>query len=124
MKLVHKVSNETGMVACVCYLPPENSTRHVDASDFFDTLLLQIHNYHVDDITYVCGDFNGRCGNLLDYVEGVDSVENREILDSVINQQGRLLVDFMINANYCMLNGRKKPQKDYIFYSKPRFIYC
>ncbi len=79
LRLTHKESSETIITACVCYLPPEYSTRYVDAHDFFDTLLLQLHNYHSSGVTYVCGDFNSRCGNLLDYVEDVDALSNRDV---------------------------------------------
>ena len=40
------------------------------------------------------------------YIEGVDDIPDREVIDGVENGQGNALVDFMISANLCMLNGR------------------
>ena len=57
---------------------------------------------------YVCGDFNGRCGDLDDFIRGVDCIPDREIIDFHLNKYGELLIDFLINTNMCFLNGRGK----------------
>ena len=44
VKLVHKTTSEQFCI-CVCYLPPEGSSRNVDLRGFFDTLLSQIYVY-------------------------------------------------------------------------------
>lgn len=35
--------------ACVCYLPPGNSTRNVDSFDFFDNLLTEIYSTSINN---------------------------------------------------------------------------
>ena len=46
---------------CVCYLPPENSTRAINVNEFFDTLITQIYSYQNNTIQFICGDLNSRC---------------------------------------------------------------
>ena len=60
---------------CVCYLPPANSTRPVDAGEFFSDLLKNIYELYPNngDIV-ICCDFKTRCGDESDYVEGVAPV--------------------------------------------------
>ncbi|VDI11860.1 Hypothetical predicted protein [Mytilus galloprovincialis] len=55
---------------------------------------------------YICGDFNSRCGDAQDFIEGVDNVQIREIVDSVSNRNGDLLIEFLVDCNMCMVNGR------------------
>ena len=52
---------------------------------------------------YVCGDFNGRCGDLDDFIRGVDCIHvpDREIIEFDLNQYGKLSIDFLINTNMC-----------------------
>ena len=59
-------TNDKPFYCCICYLPPSDSTRNIDPGEFYDTLLFQIHSYCKDDFFYLCGDFNGRCGDLED----------------------------------------------------------
>jgi len=107
LKLSHRHIPECVSTICVCYLPPENSSRHVDAADFFDTLLSHVYSYQNSNIRYICGDFNSRCAKLLDYVEGVDCLPDRNTVDNTVNNHGRLFCEFLINANICIVNGRK-----------------
>ena len=107
MKLSHK-SSSLSIVLCVCYLPPENSSRYFDVNNFFDNLLSDIYKYQNEGIMYVCGDFNSRCGDLDDFIRGVDCIPDRDILDFNLNKYGEMLIDFLINTNMCFLNGRGK----------------
>ena len=66
---------------CVCYLPPEGSSRHVDPHAFFDNLLSQIYIYQDIGPYLICGDFNARCSNEPDYIEGVDDIVERHVVD-------------------------------------------
>ncbi len=59
LKLRNKLDN-SAICACVCYVPPEHSTRNVCMSDFLDNLLVQIHSYQNDGLLFVCGDVNSR----------------------------------------------------------------
>jgi len=98
---------------CVCYLPPEGSSRKVDANDFFETLLSQVYSYQGKGKFFICGDFNSRVGELIDFNEGVDDISKRAAVDTKVNQYGALLIDFLISSNCCLLNGRKKCKDNY-----------
>ncbi|CAC5395184.1 unnamed protein product [Mytilus coruscus] len=54
----------------------------------------------------ICGDFNSRCGNKSDYIEGVDEISPRSVIDMNENYNGDLFIDFLTNINFAMLNGR------------------
>ena len=54
----------------------------------------------------LCGDFNARCGNDSDFIEGVDEVPERETVDFRKNSYGEFFLDFLITSNCAMLNGR------------------
>ena len=53
----------------------------------------------------ICGDFNSRCGDASDYIEGVDEVRDRDVIDFTSNHYGDLLLDVLIDCNFWMLNG-------------------
>ena len=91
---------------CIAYLPPKGTTRPLEAEEFYNELLTQVYQYQGADVVCVAGDFNGRCGELPDYIEGADEVMPREVVDYTENEYGDLLIDFAINTNMCMLNGR------------------
>ena len=91
---------------CISYLPPENSSRHVRAETFFDILLENVYMYHHEGIFVICGDLNGRIGSHSDYIEGVDKIPERSILDYKHNKHGETLIDFLLRADMCVMNGR------------------
>ena len=43
--------------------------------------------YKFQSMSTVCllGDFNSRCGDLKDYIEGVDAIGDREVMDFQVN---------------------------------------
>ena len=98
---------------CVCYLPPENSTRAINANEFFDTLITQIYSYQNNAIQFICGGFNGRCSDMEDYIAGVDILSDRNVIDFKCNRYGELFIEFLINVNFCMLNGRNYDKNDF-----------
>lgn len=98
---------------CVCYLPPMNSSRQVDAQSFYDCLLTNIYQYQNDGMYFICSDFNSRCGDMLDYIEGVDDIAHRNVQDYNVNKYGHLLIEFLLNSNMCILNGRNYVCNDY-----------
>ena len=124
---------------CICYLPPQNSSgmlmpsviltvlymllaspeliRHVDAVSYFDSLLERFYLYQNMGIVCISGDFNGRIGKLPDYIEGVDSLPKRTVLDYANNKHGDVLLEFLIRANLCVLNGRNSVCDDYTYVS-------
>lgn len=71
-----KTIDNSKVFACCCYLPPNYSTRQVDAHEFFDTLLSSIYKYQDEGLLFICGDFNSRCSNTADYIVGVDKYQN------------------------------------------------
>jgi hypothetical protein len=119
------VKHDIGINICVCYLPPEGTSRYVNPQEFYDTLLSQVFNYqNHGGVTYLMGDFNGRCGSLLDYIEGVDDVPERSVVDTHDNAYGELLCDFLGRSSFCMLNGRNVMKNDYTYRDISVVDYC
>ena len=102
---------------CVCYLPPEGSTRNVNVQEFYDNLLSQVYMYQNGGNFYICGDFNSRCGDMDDFVEGVDEVPPREVTDHRQNGYGQFMCEFLWSASCCMLNGRSELGNDFTSFS-------
>ena len=87
---------------CVCYLPPEGSSRSVNVDEFFDNLLTKVYQYQNMGQYYICGDFNSRLGDLVDYIEGVNEVPPRDILDFSKNAHGQYFCNFLTDSNCCI----------------------
>ena len=85
IRLVSKEDNDTGVLLCACYLPPEGSSRGNSAQEFYDTLLTQTYMYY--DGTPMCylGDFNGRIGDKQDFNSTIDDVTRRHAIDNTTN---------------------------------------
>ena len=105
LKLVHKTENST-LLPCVCYLPPENSSRRIDVNEFFDNLISDFYVFQSTGTPLICGDFNSRCGDLKDFIAGIDDIAPRNVIDFKTNYYGERLIEFLTNTNMCMLNGR------------------
>ena len=106
IRLTNKSDQKT-IQACVCYLPPEGSSSRVDAQDFYDNLLAQIYRYQNMGPYFICGDFNSRLGDMCDYVEGVDTLQQRSIVDVKKNKYGQYFQEFLLSTGTCIMNGRK-----------------
>lgn len=104
-QLTCKCTSESVNVCCV-YLPPENSVRKVNAEDFFDNLLSQVYMYQNQGDFIICGDFNSRIGEMVDFNVGIDDVPDRNNIDNQTNHYGELLIDFLVASNCCVVNGR------------------
>ena len=52
------------------------------------------------------GDLNSRRGEYSDYIEGVDDMIPREVIDFQNNCNGDALIDLLIECNMCIVNGR------------------
>lgn len=98
LELSHK-SDKFVFLPCVCYLPPENSSRYFDVNSFYDNLMADIYKYQNRGLICISGDFNSRCGELEDYISGVDSVPGRNVIDFKTNLYGELCTEFLINTN-------------------------
>lgn len=105
LKLVHRRKCFT-LLPCVCYLPPENSSRRIDVNAFFDSLLSDFFVFQNIGKPFICGDFNSRCGDLEDTIAGIDDITHRKVIDYKTNYYGERLIAFLINTNMCFLNGR------------------
>ena len=107
VKLIHRDNMPSdNIVLCVAYLPPSDSVRNNDPEAFYCSLLEQIYAFQNEGKLFVCGDFNSRVGDDSDYIEGVDDVRPRDILDSTSNANGDLLIEFLVDCGLCMVNGR------------------
>ena len=84
--------------SCVCYIPPSDSTRSVDLTEFYGILVYQVYVYCKDKPFYICGDFNGRVGALEDFIPGVDTIHvpERNVVDFYVNKEGERVCDFFL----------------------------
>ena len=96
LKLKHRVSDDK-LNICICYIPPDRSSRKCDAEAFFTDLMTKVYEYQNEGDIIICGDFNARCGDESDYIEGVDNVPPREVIDHKLNSYGQLLIDFLVD---------------------------
>ena len=113
LKLQSTESTNDCFCICVCYLPPENSTRAVNVNEVFDALITQIYTYQTYTIQFICGDFNSRVSDMDDYIAGVDVLPERNVVDFKCNRYGELFIEFLINVNYCIVNGRNCEKNDF-----------
>jgi hypothetical protein len=93
-------------------LPPAYSSRGGNAEEFFDTLVAGIYKFQDNGIIQICGDFNARIGDTVDFIEGVDDVKPRNVIDFCVNSQCKPFIDFCVSANMCCLNGRNDDVTD------------
>ena len=85
----------TNVLIAVCYLPPEQSERGTNEQAYFDQLLSVVYR-HVDvDMCIFGGDINARVGNEQDFVDGIDDLCDRVVLDHDKNQHGDSFLDFL-----------------------------
>ena len=50
---------------------------------------------------YICGDFIARCSDFEDFIESVDNIPSRHVIDFTSNKYGELLCDFLdIRADF------------------------
>ena len=99
---------------CMCYLPPENSSRMIN--DYFDELLSQIYLYQNDSSFFICGDFNSRIGDLSDYNVDADVIHERNVIDT----NGHLFIGILISSSCCVLNDRNNTNNNFTSISSKR----
>ena len=105
--------DNSSFYACVCYLPPKHSTRSTDPCKFYDTLLSNIYEFQEKGMIFICGDVNSRCGEEVDFIEGIDDLPLRDVVDFKRNEYCDILIQFLIDANFCILNGRNCLKNDF-----------
>ena len=117
LNLKNKHTDYIFVVFC-CYLPPERSPWGRESTLFYSHLLTQLYECQDVDCVVMCGDVNGRIGNLKDFVDGLDNIKERNVLDETVNTHGRTFIDFLNDAKMCVLNGRGNPvYENYTFIS-------
>ena len=50
---------------------------------------------------------------IVDYISGLDVLPERNTVDFTVNSYGELFIDFLINTNLCVLNGRNSVKNDF-----------
>ena len=60
---------------------------------------------------------NARCGDSTDFIEGVDNLPLRTVLDFTHNAYSDIFIGFLINVKCCIVNGRNSVQDDFTFIS-------
>ena len=119
------------LLICACYVIPANSSAqaHIDV-DMFDLVSVDIRRFkdlHPSACMLICADWNGRTGELDDFVRYDNPVhlplpnnyiaDNEPLIarvnqDKVITSYGRRLInDVCIATNCRILNGRINPDK-------------
>ena len=58
------------------------------------------------------GDVNWCFGNKKDYIDNVDDLRDRHILDANTNQHGQAFIDYLLETKMCILNGRFNKDHD------------
>ncbi len=111
LKLVHKLTGFTLMLLGV-YLPPETSVYSQDPDQFFESLVSFLYEHCNEDLTVLFGDINARISDKKDYIEGIDDLPPRVDIDEGINDHGKSFLNFLIQTNMCVVNGRINPLKD------------
>ena len=87
-------------------LPANELSKPNDQEMFLENLLQQVYcNQTIGNIA-ICGDFNSRCGYYSDFIEGVDEINPRSVIDLNENYNGDLFINFLTNINSAMLYGR------------------
>ena len=108
MRLTNKHTDYTCALVNV-YLPPENSVYGDDPAGMFEHLLANMFELCEMDLIIMGGDFNARLGNMKDYIEDLDEIPPRTVLDENQNEHGKLFNDFLLQSKMCVINGRIDP---------------
>ena len=72
-----------------------------------------IYEFQNESLITILGDFNARVGDEEDFIAGVDTLPQRDVVDYSKNQHGSLFIDFLISTNMCILNGRNCKHNDF-----------
>ena len=111
VKFSDKVSDFTFIIYS-CYFPPEGANRGRDVDDMFAHLVNQLYIYSDIEHIYLCGDFNARVGNKVDFIPDIDNLPPRRNIDTQSNTFGDALIDFLKDTKFAILNGRISPGLD------------
>ena len=105
LQLTHKKS-EYQFAICSVYLPPEAGEYGKNSDSFFNHLLNQAYLLCDVDMFLIGGDLNARVNVNGDYIEGIDDVPARKIIDESKNKHGDSFLDYLLDSKMCIINGR------------------
>ena len=71
-----------------------------------------MYMYQEAECIFLCGALNGRIGNLLDFVQEIDDLGGRTVVDKVKAGHGEAIIDFVRDTEVAIVNGRITPEKD------------
>ena len=78
-------------------------------SNFTPDLRNKFTSIKIKDIYYICDDFNSKCGDASNYIEVVDDVRERDVIDFTSNHYGDLFLDCLIDCNFvCEMDESKE----------------
>ena len=117
IRFSEKNNPDSSFYTCVIYLPPENSARSVNIYEFLDSLSSDIYTIPNGSPFYLFGDWNSRVSDMPDFIEGIDILPERNVVDFTNNSYGDIFCEFLSNVNCCILNGRNFLNNDYTFIS-------
>ncbi|CAC5398837.1 unnamed protein product [Mytilus coruscus] len=117
IRFSEKNNPDSSFYTCVVYLPPENSTRSVNIYEFLDSLSSDIYTIPNGSPFYLFGDWNSQVSDMPDFIEGIDILPERNVVDFTNNSYGDIFCEFLSNVNCCILNGRNFLCNDFTFIS-------
>ncbi|CAC5413581.1 unnamed protein product [Mytilus coruscus] len=93
-----KNNPDSSFYTCVVYLPPENSARSVNIYEFLDSLSSDIYTIPNGSPFYLFGDWNSRVSDMPDFIEGIDILPERNVVDFTNNSYGDIFYFEVIRA--------------------------
>ena len=78
-----------------------------EAQNVFDCLLANIYEYQNRNRIFICADFNYRYGDMVDFIEGIGDLGERETIDFNVNKYGHLQIELVLNSIMSVFNGHK-----------------
>ena len=111
LQLIHKKSEYQVAIGSV-YLPPEAGEYGKNSDSFFNHLLSQAYLLSDVDMFLIGGDLNARINVNGDYIEGIDDVPERKIIDESKNKHGDAFLDYLLDSKMCIINGRVNNEAD------------
>ncbi|CAC5396569.1 unnamed protein product [Mytilus coruscus] len=88
IRFSEKTTPDSSFYTCVVYLPPENSARSVNIYEFLDSLSSDIYTIPNGSPFYLFGDWNSRVSDMPDFIEGIDILPERNVVDFTNNSYG------------------------------------
>lgn len=112
------VTCQTDIYLCAAYIPPSDSPYYKE--DTFHDLQTEICHFQAQGSVLLCGDFNARTGTLSDFMNSQGNshifgqshlyhthmTTNRNSHDSVVNKNGRQLLNLCQGLGLYIMNGR------------------